>query len=188
MNSGPVPSRVQLQTGADCALAIGRYPQFRYDARGGGGLGELDGQEGATHQLVRFPAEGLSIPPLTGRTTRILGLPLPPGLSITIAASQLAGTLNPATGEVALRFQARFRFRLAGLYQAPDLLIDTQLGTGLVRGRRHSAVGQTLGDDGGALLVGVAVVPPSGDLWLDRFLGLPDEALAMLRCSMTPIA
>ena len=33
------------------------------------------------------------------------------------------------------------------------------------------------------LLVGVAIVPPCGDPWLDRLLGLPDEALAMLRCS-----
>lgn len=188
MNSGPVPTRLQLQTGADCALAIGRYPQFRYDARGGGGMGGLDAPEGGTDQVLVFPAEGLCIPALTWQTTRILGLPLPPGLSITIAPTQLAGRLHATTGEVTLRFQARFRFRLAGLYQAPDLVIDTQLGTGLVQGQRHSAVGQPLGDDGGALLVGVAMVPPSGDRWLDRFLGLPDEALAMLRCSITPVA
>ena len=117
-----------------------------------------------------------------------MGLPLPPGLSITIAPTLLAGRLHATTGDVTLRFQARFRFRLTGLYQPPDLLIDTQLSTGLVQGQRHSAVGQPLGDDGGALLVGVAVVPPSGDLWLDRFLSLPDEALAMLRCSMTLVA
>jgi hypothetical protein len=49
-------------------------------------------------------------------------------------------------------------------------------------------VGQPLGDDGGALLVGVAMVPPSGEPWLDHFLGLPDEALAMLRCTMAPVA
>ena len=48
--------------------------------------------------------------------------------------------------------------------------------------------GGTRVDDGGALLVGVAMVPPSGDPWLDHFLGLPDEALAMLRCSMAPVA
>jgi hypothetical protein len=188
VNSRIGSARLQLQTGDDCALAIGRYPQFRYDARGGGGIGELHGPEDATDQLLQFQAEGLCIPALTCQTTRILGLPLPPGLSITIAPTLLAGRLHATTGDVTLRFQARFRFRLAGLYQPPDLLIDTQLGTGLVQGQRHSAVGQPLGDDGGALLVGVAVVPPSGELWLDRFLGLPDEALAMLRCSITPVA
>ncbi len=188
MNAGPGPARLQLQTGADCALAIGPYPRFHYDARGGGGTGELGDPAGATEQALQFPAQGLSIPPLTWRTTRVLGVPLPPGLSITIAATHLAGSLDPATGAVTLRFQARFRFRMAGLYQAPDLLIDTQLTTGVAQGRRHGGAGQALDDDGGALLVGVAMVPPSGDPWLDRFLGLPDEALAMLRCSFTPIA
>jgi hypothetical protein len=32
------------------------------------------------------------------------------------------------------------------------------------------------------------MVPPSGDAWLDRFLGLPDEALAVLRCRITNVA
>ena len=32
------------------------------------------------------------------------------------------------------------------------------------------------------LLVETARVPPSGEGWVDRFLGLPDEALALLRC------
>ena len=30
--------------------------------------------------------------------------------------------------------------------------------------------------------MGVAQVLPSGEGWVDRFLGLPDEALALLRC------
>jgi hypothetical protein len=30
----------------------------------------------------------------------------------------------------------------------------------------------------------VATVAPSGETWLDRFLGLPDEALAVLRCQL----
>jgi hypothetical protein len=34
------------------------------------------------------------------------------------------------------------------------------------------------------VLVGVAVVEPTGEAWLDRFLGLPDEALAVLRCRL----
>ena len=82
-----------------------------------------------------------------------------------------------------LRFRARFRFRIAGLYRAPDLLIDTLLSTGSAHGHRHRAVGQPMDADGTALLVGVASVPPCGDPWLDRLLGLPDEALAMLRCN-----
>jgi hypothetical protein len=33
--------------------------------------------------------------------------------------------------------------------------------------------------------VGVAPVAASGDHWFDRFLGLPSEALAVLRCSLS---
>ena len=65
---------------------------------------------------------------------------------------RLEGNLNASSGAVHLHFRARFFFRVGRLYRAP------------------------------ALLVGVAQVPPSGEGWVDRFLGLPDEALALLRC------
>jgi hypothetical protein len=45
-------------------------------------------------------------------------------------------------------------------------------------------VGVPLDQDGRGVLVGVAVVEPTGEGWLDRFLGLPDEALAVLRCRL----
>jgi hypothetical protein len=93
---------------------------------------------------------------------------------------------------VSLRFRARFRFRIqlgaTELYQAPDLLVDTELRSDRCQGRRHRASGRALDGSGAALLVGVATVPPSGDAWLDRFLGLPDEALAVLRCRITNVA
>lgn len=191
-------TQLQLSTLAGCGLAIGAYPRFRYDARGGGGLGRLAAPtdpgdrggagEGLGPRALRFEPAGLRIPDLDGRTTRWLGLPLPPGLAIAIAPEQLEGQLDPASGQLELRFRARFRFRIGSLLQAPDLLIDAQLGTGPVAGRRHRAEGQPLDGEGQALLVGVATVQPSGAAWLDRFLGLPDEALAILRCRLGPQA
>ena len=89
---------------------------------------------------------------------------------------------------MALRFCARFRFAIGSLYRAPDLIVDTTLSTGPVQGRRHQATGQPLDGDGLAQLVGVATIAPSGDPFLDRFLGLPDEALALLRCRFGPLA
>ena len=35
------------------------------------------------------------------------------------------------------------------------------------------------------VLVGAAVIEPTGEAWLDRFLGLPDEALAVLECQLS---
>jgi hypothetical protein len=184
----------RLQTLAGCGLAIGAYPRFRYDARGGGGLGVLATPDpaatgtGIDTGSLRFDPAGLRIPALDWRTTRFLGLPLPPGLAITIHPERLEGRIDGATGAMALHFHARFRFAIGALYRAPDLIVDTTLSTGPVQGRRHRASGQPLDGDGRALLVGVAGIAPSGDRWLDRFLGLPDEALALLRCRLAPKA
>ncbi len=188
-------AELTLQTLAGCGLAIGAYPRFRYDARGGGGLGVLtaadpvgtDSDTGPGTGTLRFDPAGLRIPPLDWRTTRFLGLPLPPGLAIAIQPERLEGRIDAATGAMELQFDARFRFAIGSLYRAPDLIVATTLSTGPVQGRRHRASGQPLDGDGRALLVGVATIAPSGDPWLDRFLGLPDEALALLRCRLMPL-
>ncbi len=177
--------QLELATLAGCGLAIGSYPRFRYDASGGGGLAAPAVPDGEGVQRLIFDPSALHIPALNSCTTRVLGLPLPPGFEIAIAPVALAGTLTSASGELELQFKARFRFRIGRFYRAPDLLIDTTLSTGSLQSRRHRAQGHGLKASGEALLVGVATVAPSGDPWLDRFLGLPDEALALLRCRLT---
>lgn len=187
MSAWPSSGQLQLSTSAGCGLAIAGYPHFCYDARGGGGIGHLADVDNCGRQALVFDPAGLTIPPLCWRTTRVLGVPLPPGVTIRIEPEELAGHGEPATGRLELRFRARFRCSFAGLYQPPDLLINTVLRTTTAQGLRHRASGQALGATGQALLVGVATVPPSGDSWLDRFLGLPDEALAMLQCRFVSV-
>lgn len=182
----PAASPLQLSTLAGCRLVIGRYPAFRYDGRGGGGPGLRPAPESAA---IRFPPEQLTIPPLNGRTTRFLGLPLPPGLSIAVLPERLEGQWPAAAGEpVELAFSARFRFRVGPaatpLYAPPDLRVACTLSSGRAEGQRFQASGQPCGPDGRARLVGVARIEPCGDPWLDRFLGLPDEALAVLDCRL----
>lgn len=173
---------MRLETLPHCRLRIGRYPAFAYDASGGGANGWRDAGSGG----LEFPADGLMIPALNGRSTRFLGLPLPPGPEITIRAKQLRGSWDPASGRVSLAFEARFAFQLRWgggvLYSAPDLRIACELSSGEAAGRRHRARGSALQPGGEGVLVGVAEVAPSGDALLDRFLGLPDEALAVLHC------
>lgn len=175
-----------LRTLANGSLAIAAYPSFRYDAGGGGGAGWLAEADAAGEQALHFDPAGLLIPSLSWRTARFLGLPLPPGLEIAIVPERLEGSFHAPTGAITLHFDARFRLSAVGLYRAPDLVVATTLTTGSVQGRRHSGRGQPLDAAGRAVLVGVAPIAPSGDPLLDRFLGLPDEALARLICRFTP--
>jgi hypothetical protein len=179
---------VQLKTASRCSLAIGGFPRFSYDASGGGGSGLLLPFDSQGRRPLQFPAGGLRIPPLNGRTGRFLGLPLPPGLQIQILPQRLEGWLDPASGAVQLHFQARFLFRAGRLYQAPPLWVDTLLTSASpavpVPDRWGAVEGQARDPDGALTLVGVAPVAPSGDSWFDNFLGLPSEALALLRCQL----
>ncbi|MFM7643148.1 MAG: hypothetical protein ACKO45_16585 [Cyanobium sp.] len=175
-----------LATEAGCALAIGPYPRFRYDGSGGGGLAIAGEPLADGWQPLVFDPATLTIPPLSTRTTRFLGLPLPPGLQIAIAPQQLQGRWHPPSGAVELLFLARFRPMLAARPVAPDLIVATQLATHAVSSRRYQTEGLPLDGQGRGVLVGVATVEPTGEGWVDRFLGLPDEALAVLRCQLKP--
>jgi hypothetical protein len=180
---------VQLSTATRCSLAIGAYPRFHYDARGGGGHGLMHPSDPLGRRPLLFPAEQLVIPPLNWRTGRLLGLPLLPGLEVRILPQHLQGWLEPATQAVQLRFQAKFVFSVSGLYEAPPLWVDTLLTSAApelpVPNRWNQPAGEARRNDGGLTLVGVAPIAPTGDRWFDRFLGLPSEALAVLNCSLT---
>ncbi|MFM7392876.1 MAG: hypothetical protein ACKO22_00590 [Cyanobium sp.] len=137
-------------------------------------------------QPLQFDPTDLTIPALNGRTGRILGLPLPPGIEIAIRPQALAGRWQPEAGLVDLAFEARFQLLLAGRSVAPELDVRTRLGTGPANWQRGPVVGQPLDGEGRGVLVGVALVPLTGEGWLDRFLGLPGEALAVLCCQLLP--
>lgn len=188
---------LRLSTAPGCSLAINAYPRFRYNASGGGGTGVLlttsaggcaADRGGDTRLACHFPPDELVIPPLNWRSTRLLGLPLPPGLEIRIEPQRLEGWLNPAEGELELHFSARFHFS-AGPYRPPHLQVDAVLRTGPCAPARHprwgTLQGEPLDGAGRGLLVGVAAVPPCGDPWLDRWLGLPGETLAQLRVRLS---
>ena len=180
-------AEARLDTLAGCELVIGGYPRFRYNALGGSARGDVSL---APHgfQKVLFAADTITIPDLNWRTTRFLGLPLPPGLSIAIHPEILAGHVERNTGQVDLQFRSRFRFRLGGLggmsITAPDLVVDTKLTTEAIQSSRHRVQGQRLDQSCRGVLVGAALIEPTGAAWLDGFLGLPDEALAVLECRL----
>ena len=175
---------MHLTSQKGCRLAIGAYPAFSYDARGGGGDGLLGPLNQDGLRSLRFDPKNLIIPALSWRTTQILGLPMPPGLNISITTQKLEGSFAPDSGELSLQFEAQFCFTVGSWLTAPDLTVNTCLSSGKVESQRHHVQGQALDVDGNAVLVGVATVPLSGAAWLDQFLGLPDEALAVLKCCL----
>ena len=175
---------MHLKSLEGCRLAIGSYPAFHYDARGGGGKGILHPSEKENFLRLSFPSETFSIPPLNSQTTKFLALPLPPGLRIDMSLDTLEGTIDKNSGEVFLKFESRFIFSIGAIIKFPYLFVKTSLQTGPVKGQLYKEEGLVLQKNGKAKLVGVSTIPPTGNRILDTFLGLPNEALAVLLCEI----
>lgn len=176
-------SKVLLRTLSDCKLAVSIYPTFSYDAAGGGGSGSVSPGDGGLLRLTFDPAS-LEIPPINYQHASILGVPIPPPLNIAIVPQRLEGTLDPATGRVDLDFLASFEFTAGPLYTAAPLTVATTLTTETSDGQLRRGTGERLAADGHARLVGVARVPTTGDAFLDTFLMLPTDCLAVLSAEL----
>mgnify|MGYP001156843763 CR=1 FL=1 len=167
-----------------CRLAIGAYPPFDYDARGGGGKGTLVPTQKENVQQLSFSPETFSIPTLSSQTTKFLSLPLPPGLQIKMSMKKLEGTIDTDSGEILLNFESRFTLSIGSIFNFPDLLVHTSLETGNIKGHIHEGNGLVRQENGQTRLVGIAMIPVTGNKILDYFLGLPNEALAVLQCEI----
>ena len=176
---------MQLRSLDGCRLTIGKDPSFSYNAYGGGGEATLLPNQKSNLLHISFSSKTFSIPPLTSKTTRFLTLPLPPGFKITMSMDQLKGTIDKDSGEVLLNFESKFLFSIGGMLRFPGLIVKTLLTTGRVKGQLHKGKGLILQNNGTIKLVGISMIPKTGNKILDIFLGLPNEALAELKCEIT---
>ena len=176
---------MQLTSLKGCRLAIGSYPHFHYNATNGGGKGVVVNSNTKNIQHITFSPETFTIPPLDWRSTRVSAVPLPPGLTIKMYLNTLEGTINQETGEIILNFEARFMLQILYIFHFPSLSVKTTLNSGKVTSGRHEETGLNLQSNGKTKLVGVAVIPPTNNHCLNRFLNLPTEALAILNCKFT---
>ena len=167
-----------------CRLTIGSYPPFTYNAYGGGGKPTVIPSQKNNLLHVSFSSETFSIPPLTSRTTKFLSFPLPPGLKIEMSMNHLAGTIDKNSGEVLLKFESQFLFSIGAIIEFPGLIVNTLLKTGKVKSQLHEGEGKVIQNNGKTKLVGISVIPKTGNKVLDTFLGLPNEALAELQCEI----
>ncbi|CAN4080777.1 unnamed protein product [Withania somnifera] len=185
----PIPRtstyNVDFKTFEACKLGISRYPDFVYNAQGGCGIGTGKRIESSDEIWIDFDLKKLYIPPLTSTTTKFLGLPLPPFLTIDVEPKLLRGYINQETGKVNLEFKAKFWFSVGTVYRAPPLLVDTFLTSEESKGRYREGTGERLNEAGRCKLVGVATVEPIDDLFMNTFLSLPTECLANMNARIS---
>ena len=175
---------MKLESLNGCRLKIGRYPPFTYNATGGGGTATLLSHQRDNPLHISFSSKTFSIPPLTSKTTKFLSLPLPPGLKLDMSLDKLEGTIDKKSGEVYLKLESKFIFSIGVKLKFPKLIIQSLLITGKVKSNLHESEGQALQNNGIIKLVGISMIPKTGNKILDIFLGLPNEALAELKCEI----
>ncbi|EYU25049.1 hypothetical protein ABFS82_06G038600 [Erythranthe guttata] len=174
---------VRFKTLSACKLGISRYPDFDYNAEGGVGSAtatRISKTDSDDEFSVVFDVNELYIPPLSSATTKFLGLPLPPFLKIDIVPESFQGKINQQSGKVDLKFRARFCFSFGSIYKAPPLLVETILTSEESKGKIRGGKGERLDKNGLCRLVGVATVDPINDVFMDTFLSLPTECLAVM--------
>ena len=175
---------MELRSLKGCRLQIGKFPPFTYNAYGGGGKATLHKNTKNNLLHISFSPKTFSIPSLTSKTTRFLFLPLPPGFKIEMSMDKLEGTIDQNSGEVLLKFESKFLFSIGAIQKFPYLIVNTLLKTGKVIGKLHEKEGIILQSNGTVKLVGISMIPKTGNKILDTFLGLPNEAIAELKCKI----
>ncbi|GIL61447.1 hypothetical protein Vafri_15892 [Volvox africanus] len=111
---------------------------------------------------------------------------LPPGLSINIRTTRLEGWIDIATGEVDFVFNSAFSASLAGgliKWEPPPLAVDAKMGTAEQTGSVFHAAGERL-NGADATLVALSVVPRTDNKWQNLLMGLPTDALSVLKVRM----
>ena len=98
--------------------------------------------------------------------------------------NKLEGIIDKKSGEVFFHFVSKFIFSIGAIIKFPALLVKTTLKTRKVKGKSHEAKGLIVQKNDETKLVGISVIPPTGNNILDTFLGLPNEALAELQCEI----
>ena len=71
------------------------------------------------------------------------------------------------------------------IYKAPPLLVSTMLTSEESQGKLRKGRGKRLEKDGKCKLVGVATVDPIDDTFMNTFLSLPTECLAILNATIS---
>eukprot|EP00238_Polyblepharides_amylifera_P015720 CAMPEP_0196577768 /NCGR_PEP_ID=MMETSP1081-20130531/6782_1 /TAXON_ID=36882 /ORGANISM="Pyramimonas amylifera, Strain CCMP720" /LENGTH=270 /DNA_ID=CAMNT_0041896779 /DNA_START=89 /DNA_END=901 /DNA_ORIENTATION=+ len=174
-------SMVKINTEKECALGVSLYPDFAYNAEGGGGMGRVTSMDVDGKVAVNFDPLTLNIPALETATADLLGLPLPPLFKGEIRPISLSGFIEKRSGKVDLQFEADIVPSVTKMLVGKPLKLFMNLTTETSWGATRSARGKRLDSEGRCVLVGVARLPPSSDPVSTTLLMLPSDCLAVLQ-------
>jgi hypothetical protein len=181
-------SQVKVSTEKECALGVSFYPDFAYNAEGGGGTGKVTAMDIDGKVAVSFDPLSLSIPALETATADLMGMPLPPLFKAEIKPISLSGFIEKRSGKVDLQFDAEICPSVTSLMVGTPLKLFMNLTTETSWGATRSARGKRLDSEGRCVLVGVARLPPSSDPITSTLLMLPTDALAVLQVKFEFVA
>lgn len=162
---------IRLTSNYNSVLSIGKDPilEYPYDARGPGSPGTMT-YTGHGRANLFFAAEDMSVKNL---------YPFGEGVPayVEILPADMRGAVDFCTGQVFLAYEAQFVPVVFGIRQGA-LSVVTELTTGTSSGDFRVVTGRPMDERGDCRLVSVAVVPRTGDPFVDRALGLPTDAVS----------
>lgn len=174
-------STVKVSTEKECALGVSFYPDFAYNAEGGGGVGKVTAMDIDGKVAINFDPLTLNIPALETATADLMGLPLPPLFKAEIRPNSLSGFIEKRSGKVDLQLDAEVVPSIGTIQVGQAIKLFMNLTTETSWGATRSARGKRLDSEGRCVLVGVARLPPSSDPITSTLLMLPTDALSVLQ-------
>eukprot|EP00899_Mesostigma_viride_P005200 jgi/Mesvir1/14681/Mv05346-RA.1 len=177
---------IRLFTERDCVVGISLYPDFAYNAEGGGGWGVANKEDSQGRIPIEFNPTTLIVPPINVRTFSFMGIQFPYFLTpprVEIKPSRLTGFIEKQTGQVELELEASFQLVIGSVYRSGPMQLTTTFTTETSQGHLRGGRGKRLDAEGRCTVVGIARVPSSSDILMNTGLLLPNDVLVVLQLS-----
>ena|GEM_PF-2761621 len=164
---------IRLTSHYDSLLRIGNPPiEYGYDARGPGTVGTMTYKGGGKAELI-FRTEDMVVTDLEFPF-------IPRSIAyVKIIPTDQIGEIDFCTGEVFYEFDSKFQPVSFGVPLEAMSVVTTQT-TGTSSGLFTETTGRPMDESGDLRMVSVAIVPPTGDEYVDTVLALPTDTVSEL--------
>lgn len=146
--------------------------EYVYDARGPGSPGTITYKGGGKADLI-FRAEDATVTDL-----ELPGVPRSIAY-VKIVPTDMIGEIDFCTGEASYKLDSKFQPVTFGVPMDPMSVVTTQT-TGTSSGDFTEVTGRPMDESGDLRMVSVAVVPPTGNAYVDTVMNLPTDSVSEL--------